>query len=329
MKGRRKVISPQDVGAPRESATTGIAAPILPQRRSVDLYRSLASLDYNAGESVRRYLDRLDQLFVDLAQYQAARLPSAEEAARLLVHQRAELNAHLRHAIAPIVDLSSWIDTLHREYQQLHSGLATMAAFNQALGQATLLWASRLPPQRADADSPQPDESTARPSSQIIEVIPADARTRLKSVDFLPLRVLDRIYQAPKALYKLSPRQFEELIAEIVSELGFTDVELTPGSRDKGRDVVATKRVNGIPLLFAFECKQQAPNRKVGLGVVRSLLGTVTHAVSRANVGVLVTTSTFTRGAQEFFLTETAVKGRDFDGVIDWLDEIRRLRRDA
>ena len=96
---------------------------------------------------------------------------------------------------------------------------------------------------------------------------------------------------------------------------------MTPRSGDKGRDVLATKRVHGISILFAFECKRFAPSRAVGVGVARALLGVVTHGDTRANVGVLVTTSRFTKGARRFILTEPSLDSRDFEGVANWLHE--------
>jgi hypothetical protein len=44
---------------------------------------------------------------------------------------------------------------------------------------------------------------------------------------------------------------------------------------------------------------------------------------SRASMGVLVTTSKFTKGARYYILTKTSVEGRDFDGVVEWLEVCR------
>ena len=74
-----------------------------------------------------------------------------------------------------------------------------------------------------------------------------------------------------------------------------------------------------IPILFAFECKRY--KNAVGPDIMRALLGTTTYRETRANTGVLVTTSTFSPGAQRFILTEPSVEGRDFDGIVDWLRE--------
>lgn len=47
---------------------------------------------------------------------------------------------------------------------------------------------------------------------------------------------------------------------------------------------------------------------------------------TRANNGVLITTSTFTPAASSFILTEPNLDGEDFDGVVAWLQEYTRDR---
>jgi restriction system protein len=51
-------------------------------------------------------------------------------------------------------------------------------------------------------------------------------------------------------------------------------------------------------VLCLVEVKKYRPDLKVGVGLVRSLYGTMTDA--GANQGMLITTSSFTGGAQEF-----------------------------
>ena len=62
---------------------------------------------------------------------------------------------------------------------------------------------------------------------------------------------------------------------------------------------------------------------------MRALFGVVSHSATRANKGVLVTTSSFTRGARNYILTEPSVEGRDFDGIVDWLGEASIARPDS
>lgn len=167
-------------------------------------------------------------------------------------------------------------------------------------------------------------------ASQVEGIKPTEAglgpeqESALVSVDSLPLHLIARILRAPHEVKNLSPRQFEEFIAETLSQLGFTDVILTPRSRDGGKDVIASHKVNNIPLSFYFECKHYAEGNKVQLETLRALLGTLAHDAQTVNKGVLVTTSTFTKGAREFILGEARLDGKDYNGILGWVDELKK-----
>ncbi|MBW4977753.1 restriction endonuclease [Marinobacter adhaerens] len=126
----------------------------------------------------------------------------------------------------------------------------------------------------------------------------------------------------PEQLYSLPPRKFEELVASIFRNNGFS-VELTPQSRDGGVDIVAVEESNFVGRsVHLIECKRYAPDRSVGIGVVQRLLGTVTQA--RANKGVVVTTSFFTKDAQAVAdETKHILTLRDYDHLIAWLSTLQ------
>jgi restriction system protein len=110
-------------------------------------------------------------------------------------------------------------------------------------------------------------------------------------------RLLQRLATDPNLVYSLPPRRFEEVAAELFEHLGYA-VELTPASKDGGVDLyLATKRGLGT-LLYYVECKRYAPDRPVGVGLVRGLYGVV--EAGKATAGLLLTTSHFTKGAHEF-----------------------------
>lgn len=157
-------------------------------------------------------------------------------------------------------------------------------------------------------------------------ILPKEARERIALVDYLPLQVVGEIMRKPALMRRLSPRDFERLIAHLIDALGFDNVILTPRSGDGGRDVLATKWINGIPVLFAFECKQYSEGRKIQLETLRSLLGVVSHSLTKANIGVIVTTSYFTRGAQQFILSEALIDGKDFDDIVLWINELKNKK---
>lgn len=169
------------------------------------------------------------------------------------------------------------------------------------------------------------------PSPEDIEEFDIDAhdlgkeeKSALISVDSLPLRLIAKIMRSPREVKNLTPRQFEEFVAETLSQLGFTDVILTPRSGDGGKDVIASHQINGIPLSFYFECKKYADDNKIQLETLRTLLGTVAHDARQVNMGVLVTTSTFTKGSKEFILAESRLDGKDYDGILGWIDELNK-----
>lgn len=154
--------------------------------------------------------------------------------------------------------------------------------------------------------------------------ITEDKKSSLIIVDRLPFRLLSKILKNPSEVRNITPRQFEEFIADLLSELGFKNVILTPRSGDGGKDIIASHSIQGIPLTFYFECKKYAEDNKIQLDTMRSLLGTVAHDSRKVNKGILVTTSTFTKGCKEFILAESRVDGKDYDGILGWIDELQK-----
>jgi Holliday junction resolvase len=154
-------------------------------------------------------------------------------------------------------------------------------------------------------------------------LVPDEIRERITRVEFLPLRVIDAIRTNNEEMRSLSPRDFERFIAELISGLGFVNVRLTGATRDGGRDVIASQHVGGIPVLYTFECKRYSPANKIGVDMVRGLLGSVTSRDTEANIGVLVTTSTFTSDARKLILSECRLDGKDFNAVVEWLEQYR------
>lgn len=114
----------------------------------------------------------------------------------------------------------------------------------------------------------------------------------------------------PEQLYKLSPRKFEELVASIMKDMGF-EVELTQATRDGGRDIIAYIR-NGLTSFLAhIECKRYAPDNKVSVDIIRSVIGV--HHMRHANKSVIVTTGFYTQPAiEEAKSYEHSLDLRDF-----------------
>jgi len=132
-------------------------------------------------------------------------------------------------------------------------------------------------------------------------------------------RLLEHVHDNPGLLYELSSRRFEELVAELLSRLGYS-ITLTPRSKDGGKDIYAAKKDALGSFLFVVECKRYAAPNSIGVGLVRQLNGVV--EAERATAGILVTTSFFTRGAQEFQKTVPhRMSLKDYFGIQEWLRE--------
>ena len=150
--------------------------------------------------------------------------------------------------------------------------------------------------------------------------LPDEYSGRLVRVSNLPVEILRRVMEDPRAMHGLTPRQFEEFIAELIAGIGFRDVVLTPASGDGGKDIVARLEVHGIPITFFLECKKYSPDHPVEIEVVRSFLGVVAQRPSAVNKGILVTTSRLTKGGRELVASEARLDAREYDGIMAWID---------
>lgn len=119
----------------------------------------------------------------------------------------------------------------------------------------------------------------------------------------------------------LTPREFEHLVADLFAARGF-EVELTPFSKDGGKDILIAHQSDIGDMLVYVECKRWNPNRLIGPEIVRSLHGVV--SADQATAGVIATTSSFTRGARDAqHSIRHQMQLRDFADLCIWLRETR------
>lgn len=158
-------------------------------------------------------------------------------------------------------------------------------------------------------------DGIAVPQKKIIEVV----RPKLiSSTDYL----VEKLRKQPQHLYELSPRQFEELLAELLTDMGW-DVELTKETRDGGKDILAYLNTELGKILCLVEGKKYRYDRKIGVGLVRSLYGSLCD--HNASSAMLVTTSSFTADAKEFQKKyEYQLSLRDFGDINQWLHAYKR-----
>jgi restriction endonuclease len=138
--------------------------------------------------------------------------------------------------------------------------------------------------------------------------------------------LLERLRRNPKEFWTVSPRKFEEIIAELLERMDYK-VELTPLSGDGGFDMYAAKKDRVGRFLFLVECKRYVPPHKVGVQIIRSLYGVVQQ--KNANVGIIATTSFFTKGAMAFEQErEHQMHLRDYLALQQWLKDSSARPRD-
>jgi len=129
--------------------------------------------------------------------------------------------------------------------------------------------------------------------------------------------LITALQKQPGDLHKLSPRDFEKLLADLLSDMGW-EVELTKQTRDGGADILAYLNTDIGRLLCLVEAKHYSQDRKIGVDLVRTLYGTLFDA--QANSAMMVTSSTFTKDAKEFQQKhQYQLTLRDYADIVTWI----------
>lgn len=130
-------------------------------------------------------------------------------------------------------------------------------------------------------------------------------------------RLIESLKKQPVNLRNITPREFEELLADLLRDMGW-DVELTKQTRDGGADILAYLNTEVGRLLCLVEAKHYREDRKIGVELVRTLYGTLCDA--QANSAMLVTSSSFTADAKTFQQKhQYQLTLRDYADVVDWI----------
>lgn len=143
-------------------------------------------------------------------------------------------------------------------------------------------------------------------------------------IEFIIPTIADTIYQIqnnPAYIYELTPREFEEVVAEIFSAKGYK-VTLTQETRDGGKDIIVKQMVMGSPFVMIIECKRYAAKNKVSVNIVRELCGIQTE--DKVNKAMVVTSSFFSKDAIAFAERRGSLMGlADFDSLMQWINNYR------
>ena len=130
--------------------------------------------------------------------------------------------------------------------------------------------------------------------------------------------LIQAIHKNHSELWNITPRQFEELIAEILHKMDF-EVTLTPQSHDGGTDIIVKSKTIITEFTWFVECKHFARERPVGIGVFREVLGT--HHMHHPNKSIIVASSYFSKEvikkAEEF---KPLIDLNDHKAIFSWVD---------
>ena len=145
--------------------------------------------------------------------------------------------------------------------------------------------------------------------------------TLISFVDLTP-RLLNVLRDDPDQLRRLSPAEFERLVAERLDWMGY-DVTLTGATtqRDGGIDLIAVPKIRTLgSFLLAGQVKHHRGDQKVTRGDVDRLLA---WKNSSFRLGLLVTNTAFTKDAR--WIAEQSgnrefLRLRDFEDLKRWIE---------
>ena len=162
-------------------------------------------------------------------------------------------------------------------------------------------------------------------------IIPGDKTSEGQLIEAVALpwfEIIEMINRSPDAIYSIDWRKWEEIIAGAYKQQGF-EVELTPRSNDKGRDVIATRRGLGS-VRFVDQVKAYRPSHVVTAEEVRAMVG-VLSLQPNISKGLVTTTSSFAPGIMKdpdiarFMPFRLELKARDT--LLDWLTSIAKEKK--
>jgi len=107
-----------------------------------------------------------------------------------------------------------------------------------------------------------------------------------------------------KKLFALKPAEFEELIAQLLAEMGFEEIEVTKRSNDGGIDVRGLLVVGEV---IKIRMAVQAKRWKKGNNIQKPIIQQVRGSLGAHEQGLIITTSDFSPGAKKEALRPDAV----------------------
>lgn len=184
-----------------------------------------------------------------------------------------------------------------------------------------------------DVDEEEKEEIKEVNNKIVSEILKPNSDIAVPSKDtskivVLPINndVLKYFSDNPNELFKLTGTQFEDVMAEVYSRLGY-HVTQTKKTRDGGKDLIIRKPNALGNFVYYVECKKYSKSNPVGVGIVREVAGTL--SVDRVNAGIIATTSHFTKDARDFILNNNMqyqIHMHDFDKIQSLLKKVTQIR---
>lgn len=104
----------------------------------------------------------------------------------------------------------------------------------------------------------------------------------------------DSFWNTAISVENMDGAEFEHFCADLLRINGYTNVRVTAGSGDQSIDILAEKD----DMKWAFQCKRWGQETHVGNDVVQKTFAG--KAFYHCDIAVVITTSTFTRKAEEY-----------------------------
>lgn len=143
-------------------------------------------------------------------------------------------------------------------------------------------------------------------------------QTIATQVRILEYKIVEQLARRPDDVHRLTPRQFEELVCALLADMGL-DVQLTPQTRDGGRDILAVAHTPLGEFLTIVECKKYRAENPVSIKEIRSFLFTI-REYDRASCGLLASTSYFSKDASNLAADYMyQLKLKDAEDITGWL----------
>jgi len=147
---------------------------------------------------------------------------------------------------------------------------------------------------------------------------PPSSKAVLASLSEIEVELVTYLAKHPELMHEIDPQAFEKLVAELMAAHGFC-VEWTGRDKSTAADVIAFRRnALGLQENYIVECKRYSRDRAVSIEVARALYGAkVDEGFANA---LLVTTSRFQRGVEEFALKRWDLHLVAFRKLLEWLN---------